>query len=83
MKEVSQDQNLKKCWQKKLYMFLGSRGKRLFRGAFLHFSFSNAHISSSKHQKKLKVAEHVHIHVLQHPTNLQVKIKRRKRVAAI
>jgi len=41
------------------------------------------HISDSKRNKTLNVSEHVHIHVLQHPTKLQPEIMNTETVETI
>jgi len=72
-KKVSQKiKTITKRRQENLQTFLETQGEKPFYGVLLHFSPSKAHVSSSKHRKNLKVAE---IYVLQHPTNIEVKIK--------
>jgi len=59
-------------------IYWGAQGRLCwFLGVFCYFSHEKYHITSSK-QKYLKVAEHVHIYVLQHPTTFQAKITRKR-----
>jgi len=70
-------QRLLKKLPKNYVNFVGGYREELLslQERFCHFSHEKIHISGSEY-KNLEVAEHLHIHVLQHPTKFQAEIKK-------
>jgi len=82
MKNVDQDPKIIEKFTKPLCNFLGDTERNLliFRGVYVIFRTKNSYLRF-RTQKNLKVSEHVHIHVLQHPTKFEVEIIRKKVMA--
>jgi len=84
MKNVGQDLKIvKKIFQKLLPFLGGSEGKLLIFKAVVVVFLIKKLISPVTNTKNLKVVEHIHVHVLQHPTKFRAEIIIRKRAVVI